>query len=345
MLKPKRLLVLIVLAISCEVLWAQEAADQRSDLVGAVLRVSDSISIGRESNEDALECLQGLVWKPTEFDAFIEKPTRADQGDYWVRFPSPIDSGNAINDNVALEWYAAKNEAGEITRARAVVVVHESGRGMQVGRLIARGLRQHGLHAFMIQLPHYGLRAKANERPKKSGVITMMQQAIADTRRARDVVSVLPHVDNRHIGLQGTSLGGFVAADVGSLDSAYDSVFVMLAGARLYELIRDGKKDAANVRRELEDAGIGDEQLKALAWTIEPTRIAHRLDPQRTWLFSGTFDQVVPPKHAYALAKAAKLDDKHHVPMLANHYTGVVFLPYVLDQIRIQVTTLDERAR
>ena len=66
--------------------------------------------------------------------------------------------GDAINDLVAMEWYAVLDDAGQPVKAPAMVVVHESGSGMTVGRMVASGLRDRGLHAFMMQLPFYGLR-------------------------------------------------------------------------------------------------------------------------------------------------------------------------------------------
>ncbi|MDA1166512.1 MAG: acetylxylan esterase, partial [Planctomycetota bacterium] len=102
----------------------------------------------------------------------------------------------------------------------------------------------------------------------------MMRQAVADVRRARDAVAVLPMVDKSRISLQGTSLGGFVSATSGALDDGYDNVFLMLAGGELYDLIQNGKKDAAKVRERLEKAGLSGEKLRELTLTIEPTRVA-----------------------------------------------------------------------
>jgi dienelactone hydrolase len=236
-----------------------------------------------------------------------------------------------------MEWYVATDEHGQPRSARAVVVVHESGSGMKVGRVFARGLRQHGLHTFMLHLPYYGERRGEGKRAKDSRLIPKMQQAIADVRRARDAVAVLPWVDTSHIALQGTSLGGFVSATAAGLDRGYDSVYLMLAGGRLYDVIQNGQRDAAKVREELAKAGLSGEKLKSLAWKIEPTRLAHRIDPQMTWLYSGVFDTVVPMSSAKALADAAGLDDQHHLQLLANHYTGVIYLPLVLKQIHENV--------
>ncbi len=131
-----------------------------------------------------------------------------------------------------MEWYQAKDESGAVLNAPAAVIVHESGSGMTVGRLIAQGLRQRGLHTFMIQLPYYGVR-RAGEKPTGERVFAAMRQAIADVRRAKDAVAAIPLVDSTRISLQGTSLGGFVTATTAGLDQGYHRVVIFLAGGDL----------------------------------------------------------------------------------------------------------------
>ena len=63
-------------------------------------------------------------------------------------------------------------------------------------------------------------------------------------------------------------------------------------------------------------------------------RLAHRIDAGNMWLYSGKYDDVVPPASSFALASAAKLDAGHHVELLADHYSGVVYLPLVIQEIR-----------
>ena len=96
----------------------------------------------------------------------------------------------------------------------------------------------------------------------------------------------------------------------------------------------NGKRDAAKVRAELKSGGLTDDDLKEMFAKIEPLRLAHRVNPEQTWLFTGMFDEVVPPRNSEAFAAAAKLNDKHHIKMLANHYSGVVYLPVFLKQMR-----------
>jgi dienelactone hydrolase len=297
----------------------------------------DSLAPADEPLDDAQACLEGLVWTPDAFPVRLEAAPEG-QGEWLVRFPSPRPSGDPVNDLVALEWHAVRDAAGNPRRAPAAVVVHESGRGMTVGRLIAKGLRSQGVHAFMIHLPSYGAR-RGDRRPDHADQLAAaMQQGIADARRARDAIAPLAVVDSERISLQGTSLGGFVAATVAGLDRGYDQVFVLLAGGDLYGVVMQGKRDAENVRKDLAQAGLDDAKVRQMLASIEPLRLAHRIDPNGLWLYSGRFDDVVPPRHADLLAKAAGIDDQRHYRMFADHYSGIVYLPYVLQQMSQQIS-------
>ena len=115
----------------------------------------------------------------------------------------------------------------------------------------------------------------------------------------------LPVVDRSVVGLQGTSLGGFVAATVAGLDHGYDRVFILLAGGNLQEVLFNGSKEVERARKKLAAAGVTDKQIKEFAARVEPLRLAHRIHPEETWLYSGQLDKVVPPRNSLALAKAA----------------------------------------
>ena len=314
----------------------QEVAPAALEL-GSKFAAADSLNCGAETNDDARECAAELAWEPGSFDVELEAAAPG-CGDWLVRFPSARPIGNAINDLVSMEWFAARDEQKAIRPARAVVVVHESGRQMTAGRLIARGFNAHGLHSFLIHLPGYGARRDEKLTDVERG-LDSMQQAIADVRRARDAVAALPVVDSSVVGVQGTSLGGFVTATVAGLDRGYERVFILLAGGNLEEVVFNGAKDAAKFRQKLAEAGVTEEQIKELARKVEPMRLAHRIDPEATWLYSGKFDDVVPPSCSIALAKAAKLPVGHHVEMPADHYSGVIYLPKVIKQFADQMGT------
>lgn len=306
------------------------------------IRARDSLDIGEEDSEDARQCLETLTWEPGEFDVTCEdSPDEA--CDVIVRFPSPVVTGNAKNDNVAVEWYFARDDDGNVIEAPAIVVVHESGSGMGVGRLIARSLSHHNFHAFMIQLPGYGKRRDRRGESGDAQLVNLTHQAVADVRRVRDAVEVLPMVDATHIGLQGTSLGGFVSATAAGLDGCYDSVHLMLAGGNLFDVIQNGKHDAAEFKRLFAEAGYTGDALRKLLLPVEPNRLAHRLDPNRTWLYTGKHDTVVPPENSNSFAKSASLPDTHHIRLNCDHYSGAIYLPFVLQNMEKRVRSLCEQ--
>ena len=298
---------------------------------GHTFAAHDTLNCGSEASADASACLDGLKWAGTKFDVVCQPATEG-SGDWLMRFPTPLPSGDATNDLVAMEWYLARDAKGEPVRAPAVVVVHESGRGMVAGRIFAKGLQTHGFHTFLIHLPGYGARTSPFTGDVKR-MLPGLKQAIGDVRRARDAVAALPFIDASRISLQGTSLGGFVTATVAGLDRGFDKSFILLAGGNLADVLLHGERDAAAMHRELNAAGITDEQIRSLAQDIEPLRLAHRVAAQATWLFSGKMDEVVPPACSLAFAKAAQLQPDHHFELPVGHYTAAFLLPTILTNI------------
>ena len=332
-LLPAVLLACAVFACSlhaAESTGSASTADTSVVREGASFAAKDSLDCSVDPSADAAACIAGLTWKAGSFTVSVE-PAKPAFGDWLVRFPSPAPSGDATNDRVAMEWYMARGEDDQVMRAPGIVVVHESGRGMVAGRAFARGLRKNGFHTFLIHLPGYGERASEFSRDMTK-MLPAFRQAITDVRRAKDAVAVLPQVDPESIALHGTSLGGFVVATVSGLDRGYDKAFIMLAGGQLAEVLLQGNRDAAALRRRLAAIGVTDEQIKLFSQIIEPMRLAHRVDGARTWLFSGKFDEVVPPSCSLAFAQAAKLGANHLV-LPVGHYTAALMFPMILPKI------------
>ncbi|MEX2169910.1 MAG: hypothetical protein WD851_11415 [Pirellulales bacterium] len=325
--------IILVSLLSAPVL----ATDSVSPAIkaGSEFAATDTLACGEDASEDAQQCLAGLAWSPGKFSVQCEA-AEPGYGDWLVRFPSPRPIGNATNDLVSMEWFAAREKDGTIRTAPAIVVVHESGSRMPVGRLIARGLSAQGLHAFLVHLPGYGAR-RVEGISEVDRILPALEQAIADVRRARDAVVALPIVDDSVVGLQGTSLGGFVAATVAGLDRGYDRVFILLAGGNIHDVVLKGAKDAAKVREKLFAAGVTEDQIIGLSRNVEPLRLAHRLNPAGTWVYSAKFDDVVLPENTLALVQAAKLSPEHHIELSADHYSGAVYLPKVMQQIYRQM--------
>lgn len=319
--------------------WPTAAAESTAAPVTAVspaikagdtFSAKDSLTCGEEPNADACDCLKGLTWNVQPFKVTCETAKRG-QGDWLMRFPSPLPVGDAINDLVAMEWRMVTDKDNKPVRGPAMVIIHESGRGMVAARVFANGLRAYGIHTFLVHLPGYGARTPA-VKPDIHAMLPAMKQAVADARRAHDAVAALPLIETDNIGVLGISLGGFVTATMSGLDHGYSKNFILLAGGNLIDVIMQGTKDAAKIRKQLEAAGVTEKQIREASRPIEPLRLAHRIDPARTWLFSGLHDEVVPPSCSVAFAKAACLDAGHHIQLPVGHYTAALLLPIIMQQ-------------
>ena len=84
----------------------------------------DTLAVVRDRSVDAQAMIEQLTWRPCPFKVTCEPEPRAEY-DRLVRFPSPVSTGDDINDRVALEWRMARDADGKLIRAPAVIVVHE----------------------------------------------------------------------------------------------------------------------------------------------------------------------------------------------------------------------------
>ena len=98
-------------------------------------------------------------------------------------------------------------------------------------------------------------------------------------------------------------------------------------------MILTGQRDAATFRKQLFSIGITAEQIPGLTKAVEPMRLAHRVNPRSTWLFSGSQDEVVPPSCSHDWAKAAKLVDGHHQELNVGHYNAGMKIPTIMKQM------------
>ena len=321
----------LVTVVLCYLLCANTALTQTPGVRSASFQSKDTYAPGTDNDADA-KALLGLVgWEPEPFEVVCTS-TPGLRYDALVRFDSPRPSGDEAIDRVALTWYAARDEHGQPIEAPAVLMVHSIQSQMVVADVIARHFKQEGLHAFVLQLPGYGERWKAGRHP---AVVALEHgvQSIADCRRAYDAIRVLPNVKPGPIALQGTSLGGFVAATAGALDGVFDPVLLVISGADAYHAIDNGLHDALYLKLALSRVGYEGEKLRALLEPVEPMHVVHRLNADRTWLFSADKDATIPRHCSDMLARLVGLDKSHHIRLDTNHYTSMLLLPAVSKQM------------
>jgi len=121
------------------------------------------------------------------------------------------------------------------------------------------------------------------------------------------------------------------------MDRAYTRIFVTLAGGNLYGILQHGGQHAAKIRQMLEEAGYHGLRLEEALRTVEPMRLAHRVDPAAVWMFSAKQDRVVPIQNAVAWAQAARIPAEHHVQVDGDHYSAILHFPTIVARIREQM--------
>jgi len=312
--------------------------------MGVPFAVADSVDVLGDDDITADKVLRTLSWEPQTFSVTASETPERDY-DARITFASAKPSGDAEIDEVVLRWYRPVQQdlgAESATKFPAVLLVHTLHPDLPVATLLARGLRQRGVHAFVIELPGYANREGAERRLTGATTLILAAQAVADCRRAYDVIRALGRVglakiDPQRIAIQGTSLGSFIATSAAALDGSFDQTFLFLSGGDGVDILQTGQKDAFHVRGALRHYGYTGEKLRELIEPVEPLHIAHRLDPETTWMFNARDDLVVPAKNARLLGEAIGLDDAHHVWMPGNHYTAFILLPGVLDRIKTEI--------
>lgn len=294
---------------------------------GFSIRAADTLKIPTDESSDTCAMLRDLMWDAGEFD--VTSRTIGSHSDATLRFASPRPLGHSVSDTVYLDWHAARSPDGRLIDAPAVLVLDILQGGNLVSNFIGKHFARRGFHGFSMHMPFTGQRRDPREKYDWRYFLPSLRQSIADARRARDVIACLPRVVGG-VRVQGTSLGGFVATVTAALDGAFTSNIITLAGGDLYRILSEGHADAAKVRQQLRTVGFNDRALRDELWRSEPLRVAHRLNPDHTWLLTARQDQVVFPRFSRKLADRAHLPRPHHRLFAGCHYTCLISAPWIL---------------
>lgn len=326
-------------------IWQDAPATQPAEIPTQVYQARDTVQWTADPSAEAQAELDQFKWTPGKFDVQVTHDVQEQSVGLpaaypgpscyaMVRFLSPLAKESVPRDTVVMEWYAAKSADGELLKTPAIVVIPESDPRMAASRRVAQGFAAHGIHAFLMQSPGYGLRRDTGGFLNGKAFLDRVIQGVADARRARDAVAALPQVNSNDVNLLGTSLGAFGAELTASIDHGYTRVFVILGGGNFYNIIMGRGLEATIARTALYAAQIQGDTLRQLIQKIEPLVVAHRIDSQHTWLCSAADDTVVPIANATAWAQAANLPPDHHVIVPGNHYSVIGQIPVLLAQVK-----------
>lgn len=313
-----------------------------SAFADAQIKAKDSLAPKPGTTPAQVEFLRRAGWVPAEFTVRVAPLAQpAPQlGDAIVTFPSPKPSGAPKRDRVTAHWFKARSAKSELMKegAPAAVVVHSLHPQMVDGFVLGRLLAAKGVHALMVELPGYGARAIGN---KELGVemAEHAAQAVADVRRARDVATCLPGVEqDASVGLEGLSLGGMVASSAAGLDDAFSPVVIVASGGDPAAVVTHGGMDAAWMRERLARAGYAGEKLRGLLDPLDPLKVAGRITAAHCWMYRAKADGVFPQDSGDRLVKGIGLPEAQVMVKPGNHYAAMCWLPEVAEFMAEKMT-------
>ncbi len=226
-----------------------------------------------------------------------------------VRFPSPIESPDPVNNVVHAEFFEPTTPTD---RKRAgVIVLHILGADFALSRFMASRLADSGVSALFVKLPYYGERQPPGMGDQRRLLATdvdrarlAMRQGICDVRRAAAWLSARPEIDPERLGVTGVSLGGIVAAVSSAVGPEFRSSALLLAGGDLADLLWR-MPQGAEERARWVASGKTKADLEELTRPFDPLTYAERLRGKKVLMMAGATDEVVPPESAKALWEKA----------------------------------------
>jgi dienelactone hydrolase len=247
-----------------------------------------------------------------------------------LRFPSPVDSPDPVNNTVHAEYFlpAAAAPNPEVRRRPAVIVLHILGADFALSRYLAARLADRGVAALFVKLPYYGERRSPGESKRFLSTdidrsIGAMRQGVCDVRRAAAWLAGRPEIDPERLGITGVSLGGILSAVAAAVDPTLNRAALLLAGGDLGRILWE-MPEAAKYRALWLDSGKTIADLRKLTDPFDPLAYAHRLKGKHVMMIAGSVDEVIPPDCTRALWSAAG-----RPPITwydCGHYSAIAYL-------------------
>lgn len=250
---------------------------------------------------------------------------------YDFAFPSPDKSPWPPNDTVYARLVVPKG------RAKPPVVLLlpiMAAPNAWIEERFARELTRRGLAAMWLEMPtqfrrrpHPSMLSGAGflaRTPKR--LAANFKQAVADARRALDVLEGEPEVDGTDVAVLGVSLGAMVGSAAFARDPRPKAAVFCLGGADFTDLV---------YRSEMTGPFLAKLDVKrselAAAWAgLDPLERRGELPPRPVLLVNARSDRVVPPENGRRLAEAFPGARQVWVP--GGHYTAILHMGWMPTQ-------------
>jgi dienelactone hydrolase len=223
-------------------------------------------------------------------------------------------------------WQARRAPA----RAPAIVVTPILGGGESLAEYHCRAFAEAGMHSVLVARGTKVLR----DWWSVDEVDRQLRRAVVGRRAVVDWLETRPEVDPARLGAFGISMGGILTSALVAVEPRLSSAVVALAGGDVAQIIRYSTEGRLVSWREAKEGELHEtvaevEQRLRRALPDDPVRLAPFVDPRRVLFVSTRWDTVVPPANQELLWRALGRPERYDLP--SGHYTGIVFLPKVMD--------------
>jgi dienelactone hydrolase len=248
-----------------------------------------------------------------------------------LRFPSPITSDCPENNTVYAEYYRPEGKGP----FAGVIILDITAGNQALSRTIATQLAQNGIAGLFVQMAYYGPRRPPGSRlrllsPSYERTMDAIRQTVLDLRRAAAWLGARSEIDRHRLGILGTSLGSFMACLTAEMEPRIQRLAVLLGGGGLVDAYWNDAR-AAPFRTAWTALGGTREQLEALIAPADPLTCAANLRDRRVLMIAARRDEIIPPRAAVALWKAA--GSQKIVWYDCTHYGAVLYFAPAMGHI------------
>lgn len=263
------------------------------------------------------------------FAAHVEKTGEAVNYTVWrATFASPVRTIFPRNDTV---WVEYRRPHGPGPFPAVVVLPVLAAPNRFIAERFLNALSNRGIATAFVTMPHQFERRARPGIPSGQGFLardparlaTHFRQAVLDVRRALSWLEGRPEIDRARLGVLGTSLGAIAAAAVISVDDRVREGVLLLGGADLPALLREGALTAPVVR----DLGLSDAEISKHFLNMDALSYREKNRGKRPLLYNARWDRVVPRSSALALARA--FPDAEQRWVWGGHYSAVLHLVWM----------------
>lgn len=240
-------------------------------------------------------------------------------------YQSPIQTNYEENNTGRVRHYKASS-------GNAVIVLPQSGYGLDFGKIIASFLAANGINAYEVETPLYGSRLPAGVRSMYQVATHPDSLKLAFYQAVAEVRGVIDLIEEQKIGICGVSLGAIYASILYGIDERLSSGCLVMGGGNIADVIFDSKeKYVAGLRAKLEKQGMTREALRKELGEIEPLIYTSHSRSRDLLMINGAKDKELPRGNAMALANAWGSPE---VLLVNKGHKNIIFeAPYILSEM------------